>query len=258
MVKTNIIFYDIETRIPGLPTSPNTWRVRLVLNYKRLNYKTVWSIGPTIQQTCVEAGIPPLEKREDGSLRYTMPAIVDLTHPEAPVRLTDSVKIIKYLEETYPDPDPEKALFPKGTQALQALAYDFILESVTETIRPLTVYGMYEKQMELAQPGFRKLREAMFGKKLEEITPKGEARAETWRKVRAILDTVSSFIDNNAEGDDKLFFCGRHPSFIDFHIASALISAKLSVGDEEFRKELESCGEGRWLKLVDVCAPLMK
>ncbi|KAH8114349.1 hypothetical protein DFH11DRAFT_1703905 [Phellopilus nigrolimitatus] len=257
MRQTKIIFYDIKTRLVGLPTSHNTWRARLVLNYKHLNYETIWSEGFEIDQTCIAAGIPPLEQNADGSPRYTLPALVDLTQPDAPVRLTDSLAIIDYLEATYPDPDPQRALFPKGTRAYQALAVHYVEESLFPLFASLVLLGMWEKQTDRSRVKFRNKYEAMAGKPLEEILPHGEERAETWRKFRAFLDTIDSFADKSGERGNGPFFSGANPSFIDFHLLAGLLSMKVSL-EEEFQKEMENCSNGRWVNLIDACADLIK
>ncbi|EJC97913.1 uncharacterized protein FOMMEDRAFT_143438 [Fomitiporia mediterranea MF3/22] len=250
MAKPNLVFYDIKSNIPGLSTSPNTLRVRLALNYKNLPYETVWSEGPDIEKTCIAAGIPPLEKRADGSPRYTLPALVDRTNPDAPVRLTDSRKIIDYLEKTYSTTDRQRALFPPDTRAFQALSDSYFDQNINPLVFPLIMYRMSQKQSERARKGFEKY--APPGKTLEEADLRGKEREEAWARLREALDKLAS----HAEGD--VFFSRDNLRYFDIHVLAGLVAIKLSIGDEEFKKELGSSAGGRWTKLVEKCAGLIR
>ncbi|KAL5524427.1 hypothetical protein ACEPAF_9567 [Sanghuangporus sanghuang] len=250
MAHTKLIFYDIRTLVPGLPTSNNTWRVRLVLNYKNLPYETVWSEIPDIAATCIAAGIPPFETRADGSLRYTFPALVDLTNSEAPIRLTDSRKIIDYLETTYPSTDPKRALFPPESRGFQALADSYFDRIIHPFPSPLVTFQMTQKQTERARPLFEKY--APPGKTLAEANLKGREREEAWSKLREELDKLAAW----AEGD--IFFSGDNLRYFDIHLLAGLTSMRLSIGDEEFGKGLGPSAGGRWVKLVKACADLIR
>ncbi|KAL5501676.1 hypothetical protein ACEPAH_8936 [Sanghuangporus vaninii] len=250
MARTKLIFYDIRTLVPGLSTSDNTWRVRLVLNYKNLPYETVWAEGPDIAATCVAAGIPPLETRADGSPRYTFPALVDLTNSETPVRLTDSRKIINYLETTYPSNDSQRALFPPGSCGFQALADSYFDRIIHPLASPLVIFQMMQKQPERVRPTFEKY--APPGKTLAEANLKGMEREEAWSKLRKEFDKLGAW----AEGD--FFFSGDNLGYFDIHVLAGLTSMRLSIGDEEFEKELGPSAGGRWVKLVKACADLIR
>ncbi|KAL5482554.1 hypothetical protein ACEPAI_9148 [Sanghuangporus weigelae] len=250
MARTKLIFYDIRTLVPGLPTSSNTWRVRLVLNYKNLPYETVWCEGPDIAATCIAAGIPPLETRPDGSPRYTFPALVDLMNSGAPVRLTDSRKIIDYLETTYPSTDPQRALFPPGTRGFQTLADSYFDKIIHPLAAPLVIFQMTQKQPERVRPIFEKY--APPGKTLADANLKGKEREEAWSKLREELDKLGAW----AEADT--FFSGDNLRYFDIHVLAGLTSIRLSIGDEEFEKELGPSAGGRWVKLVKACADLIR
>ncbi|EJC98324.1 uncharacterized protein FOMMEDRAFT_114511 [Fomitiporia mediterranea MF3/22] len=254
MTKTNIIFYDAKSRLPGVSTSINTWRLRLVLNYKQLTYQTVWLDGPDIAQSHISNGIPSIEKHPDGSPKYTVPAIIDLTDKENPVKLTDSRIIISYLERTYPSPNPELALFPPHTHAFQMMAFDYFFDSVFWTIFSLMLTEAAALQTEGSGAIFRRLYEATQGKTIEEMEPRGKDREETWKKVRQGFEKLASFAkDDPTRNDDTPFFAGPNWTFFDFHVASALIVIKMCLGDE-FEKEMTDCANGRWIKLLDACS----
>ena len=51
--ETQIILYDLAS-VTGTCFSPAVWRVRLLLNYKRIPYRTVWVEFPDIQRVLQE------------------------------------------------------------------------------------------------------------------------------------------------------------------------------------------------------------
>src|SRR6266446_9283461 len=73
---------------------------------------------PDIESLFKKMGIPPTSKEEDGSDRYTVPAIHD---PSTGASIADSVLIAEYLEKTYPD---TPKVFPNNTPALQVAFVD--------------------------------------------------------------------------------------------------------------------------------------
>ncbi|KAJ7880798.1 hypothetical protein B0H14DRAFT_2706681 [Mycena olivaceomarginata] len=73
-----IILYDS----PGTRAQtwvPNIWRIRFILNYKRLHYRTVWVEFPDVEATLRGIGAPPSATKPDGRPIYCLPVIVDPT-----------------------------------------------------------------------------------------------------------------------------------------------------------------------------------
>jgi glutathione S-transferase len=103
-----LIFYDIPNKHSGQHRawSPNTWKVRLALNYKRIPYRTVWVEYPDIQPLCLAIGAV----QTTGG--YTLPIIHD---PNTDRVVSDSWEIVKYLDAQY----PERAVIPAGQDGLQ-------------------------------------------------------------------------------------------------------------------------------------------
>ncbi|EJC97910.1 uncharacterized protein FOMMEDRAFT_32143 [Fomitiporia mediterranea MF3/22] len=250
MAKPNLVFYDLKTTTPGLPISTNTWRVRLVLNFKQLPYETVWCERAEIAPTCIAAGIPPLDNYPDGSPHYTFPGFVDRTNPDAPVCLSESRKIIDYLEATYPSPDPQRALFPLETHAFQAIADEYVERIFTPMFKPLVKYGVALRQTEKDRVSFEK-KHAPPGKTLKEVTLWGKERDEAYARLREEFDKLASF----AEGDT--FFSGENLRYLDIHVLGKFIVLKLSVGEEEFNRELGNASGGRWSRLWKACEGLI-
>jgi hypothetical protein len=94
---------------------------RLVLNYKRISYRTVWVEFADIASTMQAIGAAPTPSAiPGGPPRYTVPAIYD---PNTECTVTDSFKIAQYLDRQY----PERPVIPAGTEELQAAFADSFL-----------------------------------------------------------------------------------------------------------------------------------
>jgi glutathione S-transferase len=85
--------------------------VRLALNYKGIEYKTVLVEFPDIQKVMAEVGASPSGQNPDGTPRYTVPTIYDPNHKTF---VTDSLEIAKYLDKLH----PESVLVPPGSEDL--------------------------------------------------------------------------------------------------------------------------------------------
>lgn len=223
------------------------------MNYKGLAHETVWVDGGEIESTCMAYGIPPLDRRADGSPRYTLPAIIDETRAGEPVKLVDSKPIIEYLEAAYPNADPTKALFPRGTEALQELAYHHTIQRLQGHILAVSLKGFYEKQTEGFHQHFRHL----FVEYLKDQAAYEVARERAWVKVRMELETLGKVVEKNGADETNTYFLGSSISFIDLHLTAQLLSMKLSIGDEEFNRRLGDCSGGRWLRHVDMFSNYM-
>ncbi|TFK70221.1 hypothetical protein BDN72DRAFT_550443 [Pluteus cervinus] len=210
-LSTEITLFDIPTIHPK-PNSPNTWKVRLVLNYKNLNYTTRWVPSSEIQPTCKALGIPPtgIKFGTKDEPHYTLPAIIDYTRSKTnPVILSDSTPIIEYLEKEYPskeenfdsatsglqDPIP---LFPRGTRAFHALMENFIANHILlSNIPRLYLMGIYHGKLPADQIDFRRRMENRFGKPLEEIEARGEAREKAWKELEEAFGKLDTFLKKN-------------------------------------------------------------
>ncbi|TFY51247.1 hypothetical protein EVJ58_g10668, partial [Rhodofomes roseus] len=94
-----IILYDIPSTVPGNAWSANTWKTRFALNYKGIPYRTQWVEYPDIAPLLTSLGVSP-NTPSTWTFPYTLPAIYD---PRTRTVLMDSIKIARYLDETYPD-----------------------------------------------------------------------------------------------------------------------------------------------------------
>jgi len=132
MPEPKITFYDISSLL-GLKTwSPNTWKPRLVLNYKQIPYKTVWVALSDVEDAVKKIGGKPTDVKPNkggGVPMYTLPAILDESG-DTPVVVTDSTAIIEYLDAKYPD----RPVLPKSGKALE-YAFEGFFQSYPEIER---------------------------------------------------------------------------------------------------------------------------
>ncbi|KAL0961168.1 hypothetical protein HGRIS_006140 [Hohenbuehelia grisea] len=211
---------------------------RFSLNYKGLPYKTVWVEYPDIEKVSKEIGAAPTSTKADGQPRYTLPAIHD---PATGTTLSDGPTIAAYLDAQYPD---TPTLLPAGTAALQAAfnyAFSGGLGGIGNFVRP-TVYTILNPR---SQEYFRRTREQLFGKRLEDVAPVGEAREREWEKIKADFDRMDGWILKSG-GE---FVMGNTISWADITIASTLIWFKRVFGENSGEwKVIVSWNDGRWGK----------
>jgi len=236
-----IVFYDIPSTLPGKAWSPNTWKVRFVLNYKGIPYRTEWVEYPDIEPHNKKLGINPTSKKPDGSPHYTLPAIHD---PSTGTYLADSLLIAEYLEKTYPD---TPSIFPHETKSLQ---YAFQSSFGIGAVRPFIIPTIFPKLgTQRSEDYYRRTREISFGKTLEDVVPVGNERIEEWAKFREGLNKVDQcFAKTDAKGP---FVMGDTISWSDIFVSSYLIWFKIVWGeDSEEWKDVASWNEGRWGNLL--------
>ncbi|CAG9976198.1 unnamed protein product [Clonostachys byssicola] len=218
-----ITFFDIPTKEPKTCWSFNTWRVRLILNYKGLDYKTEWIEYPDLKPT-FEPHLPPNEMA--GGI-YTAPTIrlPDGTY------VMDSKHISALLEERHPEPsihlDPE--LYARLIEQLKGGMGSLTTVYVTQVPARL----LSERSVEF----FKRTREEMLGMTLEEYA-KSVPRDEAFAKAAPYLQKITGMLQEK-EGP---FFKGEQASYTDFVWAGVLLFFKVQ-GDETFEDFMKSTGD---------------
>ncbi|KAI0772206.1 hypothetical protein BC629DRAFT_1441827 [Irpex lacteus] len=147
--------------------------------------------------------------------------------------VTDSIPIMRYLDDTYPDTPP---LFPKGIEALHVAfskygwvflgypVFHTVLKKITASLNPIS-----EKFL-------RAEREAHFKRPLAELnTP------EQWKLFEERVGKLKYFLAANGEGKDTSFSGSPDPktiSYSDVLIAAILIWPRTVFGpeSEEWRR----------------------
>src|SRR5690349_15659971 len=97
-----LVFYDIKFREPQQQFSgaPNPWKARYALNFKNVDYSSVFVDILDIPTVRKGLGVPAGRKFPDGSDYYTLPVLIDST---TGAKVGDSFDIAVYLQKTYPD-----------------------------------------------------------------------------------------------------------------------------------------------------------
>ena len=215
------------------------------MNYKGLKYRTEWVEFPDIEDVCKKIGAAPTgTKPNDGvTPHYTVPVLYD---PSTKVAISDTTNIADYLDKTYPD---TPALFPPGTRGLHAAFFPAFHAAVGMPIVRLSVLPTFLYLGDKSLEYFRRTREAWFGKKLEEICPKGEVHEKTWKELEAGLTKVAIWFDAEP------FLGGCGPCNADFILASRLLWARTVWGEEsndwQRMKELDGGRWSRYLQSLD-------
>ncbi|KAI0782746.1 hypothetical protein C8Q75DRAFT_727178 [Abortiporus biennis] len=272
--KTNIVFFDLPSNLPNRQSvSPWCWRVRLALNYKGLSYRTEWIDYPDISSTCESLHIPPTNKNPDGTPRWDLPALIDETDPESPVRIADAQNIVLYLEEKYHD--PSRSLFPSpfttdGPAPCLYLLLKQFSDSyfvpylapliIEETLKIMTPRSIVFKNAQLrATTGAKSLAAISAGK---EGSPEKEA---VWAKLEEGFGVLAKLLESGEqlrwklEGNDVEkgeFFMGNRLTYADIYMCGTLIMIRTAspTGWERVRKW--HCG--RWQRLWNAMEEYIK
>lgn len=211
------------------------------MNFKGIPYKTEWVEYPDIEALCKKIGAPATAKKDDGTPMYTVPAIYD---PSTKTAVADSILIAEYLDATYPD---TPKLFPPGSHALQLAAlyaYDQALEPLWQFAVPATnkILNPHSEQY------FRRTRELIFGKTMEDLSPTGKDREVEWAKVKEAFGIVDAWLQKS----DGPYFMGNTICFIDLVVASFIIWSRKVFGEASAEwADLRTWNDGRWGKLMD-------
>ncbi|KAF9565366.1 hypothetical protein CPC08DRAFT_683862 [Agrocybe pediades] len=236
-----IIFYDVSANVPGKAWSSNTWKIRYALNYKGLPFKTEWVALPDVEEQCKKVGIKPTGKAAWNPEKdyYTLPAIHDTS---TGVRLADSIKIAKYLDETYPD---TPRIFPDPASVGLQLAF---ADAYSTKMSPAVFLGFFaglSKLDERTVEYLRQTREKKWGKTMEEMVPTGEKLVQEWEKLTKSLDKFDKWY---GETDDKgPFMMGDVVSWADFVVGAQMMWMTIMWGEEsEEWKRVASLNNGRW------------
>ncbi|KAJ7083538.1 hypothetical protein C8R44DRAFT_53675 [Mycena epipterygia] len=252
-----ITLYDLKSASPSpQPWAPNIWRIRFILNYKRLRYRTVWVEFPDVEATLRAIGAPPSAARSDGRPIYTLPVVVDPTrNPKAPHILANTNNIAEYLEAAY----PARPVFPEGSRALQTLFVHYIQEVFVKPLLPIMVPLSHQSLPERSQSHFRGVPgypglaspHPSF-----QMLPPGPQREQAWMAVKEQFDFLSVILDKNVGDGDGIVACGHEVSYADFALCSVLIWIQRMAAQDGWTRIREWNG-GRWVRLWERCKAYM-
>jgi glutathione S-transferase len=187
-----IAFYELVGASDALCFSPNTWRTRMALEQKKLDYETVpWRF---------------VEKEKIAfSGQKRVPVIRDGDRS-----VHDSWAIACYLEDTYPD---RPSLF--GCDAGRAVTH-FVNSYMNTVVHPalarLILTDIHANLHEMDKAYFRESREERFGKTLEAVSADRDGNLAGVRRALVPLD------DTLAQQD---WFGGDGPAYADYLVFGA-------------------------------------
>ncbi|EHK99259.1 Thioredoxin-like protein [Glarea lozoyensis ATCC 20868] len=196
--------------------SPTVWRIRLMLNYKEIPYKTVFLEFPDIEPTLKELGLVPSETSTGVRNKYTVPAI---HHVPTNTYIMDSLPIAQFLESTYPErPIPLTSEHGRQIESEARLVVGKVFQT---TITPREIHILSPRSQEY----FRRTREATIGRRLEDLLLEPEKEDQLWKGMDDKMRAVSELIMENK--DKGPFVLGDQISYTDFFIAGSLQSIRV-------------------------------
>ncbi|KAH9950800.1 hypothetical protein B0H21DRAFT_460669 [Amylocystis lapponica] len=244
-----ITLYDVRSTMPQ-PWAPSIWRIRFILNYKRLHYRTTWIDFSEVEPTLRSLNAPPTSYRSNGNPVYTLPVIVDPTRSmTAPVVLCNVNIIAEYLESTY----PARPVFPEGTRALQSLFVHYIQEVFVKPLLPILVPLTHQSLPERSQAHFR----GLVPPRPPSAQLAGSQRDQAWRAVKDQFDFLAGILDKNSGADGNgVVAMGHDVSYADFALCSVLIWIERVSPHDGWARIRQWNGE-RWVRLWDKCKEYM-
>ncbi|KZT64750.1 hypothetical protein DAEQUDRAFT_752867 [Daedalea quercina L-15889] len=240
-----IILYDVPAAIPQ-PWAPNIWRIRFILNYKHLNYRTVWVEFSDVEATLRGIHAPPTASRSDGRPIYSLPTIVDPIRSRShPTILSNANIIAEYLESTY----PARPIFPEGSCAVQSLFVHYIQEVFAKPLLPILVPLTHQVLPERSQAHFRGPGSAV------QLT--GAQREQAWRAVQEQFEFLAGILDkNNGADGNGIVVMGHDVSYADFALCSVLIWIE-RVSPHDGWARVRQWNNNRWVRLWNKCKDYM-
>ncbi|KAF8637039.1 hypothetical protein AX16_010894 [Volvariella volvacea WC 439] len=256
-----ITLYDVP-HTSAQPWAPNIWRVRFILNYKRLRYHTVWVEFPDVENTLRAIGARPTgQSRTDGRLLYTLPTIVDPTHnPVHPEIISNANHIAEYLETAY----PARPVFPEGTRALQTLFVHYVMEIFVKPLLTIMVPLSHQNLPERSRSHFGQFGGmggvgGMGGNGGQSnghgaLTP--AQREQAWQAVEEQFNFLAMILDKNSVDGDGVVVMGRDVTYADFALCSVLIWIERMAAHDGWSR-VKRWNNGRWARLWDRCREYM-
>ncbi|KAJ5668068.1 uncharacterized protein N7477_006638 [Penicillium maclennaniae] len=244
-------FFDITSTLPGASKSwsPNTLKVRAVLNFKGIPYTQSWISYPDIKPLITGLDLPPNKE----GIPYTLPAIIhsSVTNPNG--ALMDSLPIVEHLDKVF----PSRPLFPSGDASYALfIAVRKIASLMGPVISARIIPRVPDGLDPRGQECFIRTRTEWYGKPLAEVLPTDQEKInELWTLVekqsRALIEML-----HGREGKKGPFFEGETPGFADLFLACQV--AFMERFDKELFNKLVDLGNGEIRALYEACLPWLE
>ncbi|KAJ5639705.1 Glutathione S-transferase-like protein ustS [Penicillium longicatenatum] len=244
-------FFDITSTLPGAykSWSPNTLKVRAVLNFKSIPYTQSWVSYPDIAPLMKGFGVEPNKVGH----AYTLPAIVHESILDHQGAMMDSLPIVEHLDHVFPD----RPLFPSGDASYALfLAVNKLTLALGPAVRTLIIPSVPEHLDPRGQEYFVRTRSESFGKPLAEVRPTDEGEiAEMWETMEKGCETLIKMLKGR-EGKKGPFFEGETASYADLSFACLL--AFFHRFDREIWEKFMGLGDGEFRALWDATLPWLE
>ncbi|VDC02153.1 unnamed protein product [Peniophora sp. CBMAI 1063] len=237
--ETKVTLYDITSVLQDKAWSPNTWRTRYVLNLKGIPYQTRWLLHPEIERELKGIGAPPTIHWILKTETYTLPAIYDHTNATA---ISDSNKIARYLEQTYPQTRPLRV-----AESLEFV--DSYGKRLNDALFLLLAAQTAENLVPETRQAWREKRERAFGMRLEALAEPDERRDMLLTDVLGVLSDIDAH--SNSKGESP-YIQDDEVTYRDVVTAATLTWARRVAGvDSDVYGLIMEVHGGRWKWLMD-------
>jgi glutathione S-transferase len=98
-------------------------------------------------------------------------------------------------------------------------------------------------------------RESIFKRRLEDVAPKAEERAQEWEKVKKTFNAFAGWYGDDV-GEDmqgaRKWISGGQPTYPDLVVAALLMAITRIVGEDSIEwREIKEWNHGRWGRLLE-------
>ncbi|KAF9922648.1 hypothetical protein FBU30_007235 [Linnemannia zychae] len=262
---TGLVFYDIAMRPPIEETccSPNPWKSRYALNFKKVPYSTTWVQLPDITKVRRGLDVPASRKFANGSDFYTLPVLVDPAHN---AKVGDSFDIAIYLQKTYPESGPGNLFPPQKLDYV--FPYDLSLFAPITDLegREFADYAAFNMNVDAAftmhtqlmghglpfDPSNAEEVRAEFARRAgaaswDALAVHGEEREKLMKSMRNTLSGLADLFKREPSGP---FLLGTQASYADFIVGGWLRMMQVTMPQAEW-KEAREWHDGVFGKLHD-------
>ncbi|KAJ3518907.1 hypothetical protein NMY22_g13444 [Coprinellus aureogranulatus] len=258
-----ITLYDFDSNLPGRALSPDKpFTDRFALNIKGLEHKTEWLNFAKIDQQLKELNVPPSKIQPDGTPFYSVPAIYD---PSTNTTISDSYRILKYLDETYPD-TPQLCSHPDALT-------DDLIKPIFEPDWFLPISLMFHGIWGLVVPNIvnlasdeasgEKYRQKFLlrtGMTVDSVQDPGKKR-ELLEKGRQNFTEVNAALEEIRKeyGGEGPWLLGKDIKLPDLAIAGSLAWIASIMGeDSDLWRDIREWDDGKWAQFWDSMKPYHK
>ncbi|KAI1350758.1 putative glutathione S-transferase [Xylaria sp. FL0043] len=234
MAASKIVLFDIPSKEPIHAWSLNTWKTRLVLNYKGLDYETEWLEYPDIK--------PRLQPHFPDKDYFTVPTV---KMPDG-TYIMDSKLIAEELEKQHPTPSLHL------DSPLVERYREHLIAAFTEALRPIFILAVPNRLLKPVNHEYwHRTRSEWAGMPLEQYVRENPAD-KAYEKATPYLRNITALLKENDKGP---FFDGDTITYVDFYHAGFLLMFR-QLGDDIFKPLLEALGEPELhLKFLEALKP---